>query len=708
MIDYNEYEKEGLKGPIKQLKEEHFLAFENDGLTYIGKPLEDHHEYNNRIILFDEQHKVRETEVYFSDSIRKDIFDFEGYVTERFTYDPQNRNSFKSKNIINYSTDKLTEESVGYNDKNEQTFKYVSTFDEQKRILERISYNDKNEIEDKIVWEYVENSKDYSKVYRYNGDGSLKFYTEYKRNKLGHYYEIIEYDNNAEVKEIKDLRYLYNDDGTFKNDSKKDKLALQHRAVIEEDKYGNWVKKLIYYKQKPLYIYLRSYTYFNEVTSIEDLDPTKKEFNTPLTLKNPKTTIADYWDAYHNLDKISVNTTEEFDLNSEQLKMVVDKSPSADKFSFFAYYAATTNLFPSQIEYNHENIEVLALLDDLKSMYDINIVHTTSSFNGGWERNLESYTIKFNEYPAYLLHVSDITLCNDEEYEFSPYLTNYESYEDGYLNLGKVVLLHPPDGSGLRDEDFEESLFSSINECVVEDKPEQPYIHIVEVTNNNFQLTRHTINNDFEISNLDVNYGYGFSGFHNDLMQRFKNETKGLVLFHGIPGTGKTYYIRHLLREMAIAKKIVIYMPPNMVDYLTDPSFISFLARTVKKYNSNNQFCVLLIEDAEPLLAQRQSESRIQGVTNLLNMTDGLLNDMLKLQMICTFNVELSKLDAALLRPGRLIARKEFKPLTVLDANRLAQKLGIKMEIKKPTTLSQIYAMLEGKSTIIHNPNEND
>ena len=205
-----------------------------------------------------------------------------------------------------------------------------------------------------------------------------------------------------------------------------------------------------------------------------------------------------------------------------------------------------------------------------------------------------------------------------------------------------------------------------------------------------------------------MNYGYGFSGFHNDLMQRFKNETKGLVLFHGIPGTGKTYYIRHLLREMAIAKKIVIYMPPNMVDYLTDPSFISFLARTVKKYNSNNQFCVLLIEDAEPLLAQRQSESRIQGVTNLLNMTDGLLNDMLKLQMICTFNVELSKLDAALLRPGRLIARKEFKPLTVLDANRLAQKLGIKMEIKKPTTLSQIYAMLEGKSTIIHNPNEND
>jgi ATP-dependent 26S proteasome regulatory subunit len=115
-----------------------------------------------------------------------------------------------------------------------------------------------------------------------------------------------------------------------------------------------------------------------------------------------------------------------------------------------------------------------------------------------------------------------------------------------------------------------------------------------------------------------------------------------------------------------------------------------------------------LIEDAEPLLAARQSETRIQGVTNLLNMTDGLLNDMLNLQIICTFNVHLKKLDKALLRPGRLLARKEFKPLPPLDANILAQRLGIKYHFDSSASLSEIYAMVSNKSTLIHDVNDSE
>ena len=143
-------------------------------------------------------------------------------------------------------------------------------------------------------------------------------------------------------------------------------------------------------------------------------------------------------------------------------------------------------------------------------------------------------------------------------------------------------------------------------------------------------------------------------------------------------------------------------MPPNMVDHLTDPVFMTFLSSEIREWSSEGSFCVLLIEDAEPLLAKRQEGVRIQGVTNLLNMTDGLLNDMLNLQIICTFNVDLKKLDSALLRPGRLIARKEFKPLNELDANLLAQRLGIKYHFKKPATLGEIYSYGKDMSTLIH------
>ena len=225
---------------------------------------------------------------------------------------------------------------------------------------------------------------------------------------------------------------------------------------------------------------------------------------------------------------------------------------------------------------------------------------------------------------------------------------------------------------------------------------------MIETTVNGFCMEEHTVNDDFEIKDLDVNYGYGFAKFHEELMLRFNTQTKGLVLFHGEPGTGKTYYIRHLLRKMASGNKVVIYMPPNMVDHLVEPAFMTFLSNEVKAWSAEGKFCVLLIEDAEPLLARRQQGVRIQGVTNLLNMSDGLLNDMLNLQIICTFNVDLKKLDSALLRPGRLIARKEFKALSELDANLLAQRLGIKHHFTAPTTLSQIYALQKNKSTLIH------
>jgi ATP-dependent 26S proteasome regulatory subunit len=212
----------------------------------------------------------------------------------------------------------------------------------------------------------------------------------------------------------------------------------------------------------------------------------------------------------------------------------------------------------------------------------------------------------------------------------------------------------------------------------------------------------HSIDDSFEIKDLNLNYGQGFEDFHDELMDRFENENKGLVLFHGEPGTGKTYYIRHLLRSMANKNKIVIYMPPNMVDYMVEPAFMSFISQEVQQFSEDDNFCVLLIEDAEPLLASRSSDTRIQGVSNLLNMTDGLLNDMLNIQIICTFNVKVSKLDKALLRPGRLLARKEFKALPELEANILASRLGIKHHFTAASTLAEIYAMVKSKNTLIH------
>jgi len=56
-------------------------------------------------------------------------------------------------------------------------------------------------------------------------------------------------------------------------------------------------------------------------------------------------------------------------------------------------------------------------------------------------------------------------------------------------------------------------------------------------------------------------------------------------------------------------------------------------------------------------------------MANLLNLSDGLLSDCLHMQLISTFNTDIARLDKALLRKGRVIARYEFKPLTVEDSS---------------------------------------
>ena len=83
-------------------------------------------------------------------------------------------------------------------------------------------------------------------------------------------------------------------------------------------------------------------------------------------------------------------------------------------------------------------------------------------------------------------------------------------------------------------------------------------------------------------------------------------------------------------------------------------------------------------------------------------MTDSLLNDMLNLQIICIFNVNVDKLDKALLRPGRLIARNEFTAVPEFEANLLGSRLGIKYRFTKATPLSEIYAKMKDKNTLIH------
>ncbi len=392
------------------------------------------------------------------------------------------------------------------------------------------------------------------------------------------------------------------------------------------------------------------------------------------------------------------NEASEEILTTEKKKWVMQQY-SSGFFADVRYYIAMNNEYPSHTCYANQDIEAVYLLKLLKENMGAKVVYSYNTVYKTNERMMTRYTVGFPN-SRYLLHATQIQEFR-EYYEPSDFMLKDVDF-DGHVYTSQLDFHHPAEDSEFRDMDLEKKFKYYLDYCTLKKKSKRPEIYMIESSDGNFSLQSHTVNEDFEIKDLDLNYGNGFSKFHDELMKRFMNETKGLILFHGEPGTGKTYYIRHLLRKMAVNKKLVIYMPPNMVDYLIQPGFMSFLSDEVNQWARSGYFCVLLIEDAEPLLAARHSETRIQGVTNLLNITDGLLNDILRMQIICTFNVPLKKLDKALLRPGRLLARKEFKPLSQLDANILASRLGIKHNFKSSSSLAQIYSFLKNKNTLIH------
>lgn len=163
------------------------------------------------------------------------------------------------------------------------------------------------------------------------------------------------------------------------------------------------------------------------------------------------------------------------------------------------------------------------------------------------------------------------------------------------------------------------------------------------------------------------------------IQQRLKKKNdKGIVLLHGLPGTGKTTYLRYLVGKI---KKRVLFLSPSVAGNLMNPDFIELLV--------DNPNTVLVIEDAENIIMDRRYNSS-SSVSNLLNISDGLLADFLNVQLICTFNSSLTMIDSALLRKGRLIARHEFGKLSIDKAQRLSNHLGLTATITEPMTIAEI------------------
>lgn len=187
-----------------------------------------------------------------------------------------------------------------------------------------------------------------------------------------------------------------------------------------------------------------------------------------------------------------------------------------------------------------------------------------------------------------------------------------------------------------------------------------------------------------KIKTIDINieeyYNDDFKPVYSDIMSFLDSRESGLILLYGKMGSGKSSIIRHLCK---VHPANYIIVPTSMTTRLSDPDFITFMM--------DNTDSIFILEDCEQLLVDRSVNVFNGAISNILNMSDGLLSDIMNLKFICTFNADINKIDPALLRKGRCYAKYEFKDLSEDKVGLLNEKYKLGIKNIKPMTLAEIF-----------------
>ena len=285
----------------------------------------------------------------------------------------------------------------------------------------------------------------------------------------------------------------------------------------------------------------------------------------------------------------------------------------------------------------------------------------------------------------------------EEEYRESDKKINYNKTLENILKLyPDSIVYYPYDKTELESKTIFNDSFIYNNHIFYMNTPEMPkqfYDCIVKekykpqirwvLRDNHGRIQQKYMDVD-KMEDISGNYNDGFVEVDKKICDIIHKDESSIIILHGKPGTGKSSYIRNLIYKNSDVN--FYWLDSSMFLYIDSSEFIGFIS-TCKN-------AVFILEDSECLLKSREGDSNI-AMQTLLNISDGILGDSLKLKFICTFNTNLDNLDKAILRKGRLKMKYEFKDLKKDKVEKIFEKLGIDKSFASDMPLCDVYNVLD-------------